>query len=219
MEVNKIYNENCIEGIKRISDRSVKAIICDPPYFQGLTHNGQKGSFLDLNISAYFFKELFQEFQRILMDDGCVYFFCDWRGYAFYYPLLSEATGCDNMLVWDKGSGAGNFYTNEHELIIFHSNNRRFRCRGARNVIREIPGFASGAKKEDGEKKHPTQKPTALIRKLIEDSTEPGDLVADFFAGSGTTGVAAKQTGRKFILFEISEKYCQIAERRIQEAK
>lgn len=219
MEVNKIYNESCIEGIKRIPDRSVKTIICDPPYFQGLTHNGQKGSFSDLNISSYFFKELFKEFQRILKDDGCVYFFCDWRGYAFYYPLLEEATGCDNMLVWDKGSGVGNFYTNHHELIIFHTNNRKFRCKGAKNVITGIPGFAAGAKREDGEKLHPTQKPTAIIRRLIEDSTDPGDLVADFFAGSGTTGVAAKQTGRNYILFEISEKYCEIADWRISKVK
>ncbi|MCS2302751.1 site-specific DNA-methyltransferase [Bacteroides ovatus] len=58
---------------------------------------------------------------------------------------------------------------------------------GATNIIDNIRSFASGAKLVEGEKVHPTQKPVALIRKLIEDSTKPGDLILDTFGGSGTT--------------------------------
>ena len=127
--------------------------------------------------------------------------------------------GCSrrNLLVWDKGSGCGNFYTNEHELIIFSTLNTRFQAKGARNIIRGIPAFNSGAKKTNGEKVHPTQKPVELIEKLILDSTKPGDTVLDCFMGSGTTAVAALKNGRNFYGFELQQKYVDIANKRIKE--
>ncbi len=79
----------------------------------------------------------------------------------------------------------------------------------------DIPGFSSGAKKTDGEKVHPTQKPVNLIKKLIQDGTTENDVVLDCFMGSGTTGVAAKVLNRKFIGYEIQEKYFDIAKKRI----
>lgn len=55
MEINKIYNEDCLEGINRIPDESIDAIITDPPYFVGMTHNGKKGDYNDLLIMKPFF--------------------------------------------------------------------------------------------------------------------------------------------------------------------
>lgn len=214
---NIIYNEDCLEGIKRIPDKSIDTIITDPPYFQGLTHNGQKGMFTDLSISKYFFKALLKEMNRVLKKDGCLYFFTDWRGYAFYYPIIDEEMKVQNMLVWDKGSGAGNFYTFTHELIIFHTGNTKFRCKGGKNIISGIPSFASGAKKTDGENIHPTQKPIKLIEKLIMDSTPEKGIVLDCFMGSGTTAIAALETGRRYLGFELSEKYFEAAKERIQD--
>lgn len=214
----ELFHGDCIEGIAKIPDGSIDAIVTDPPYFLGLTHNGQKATLSDLNIALPFYKELFREFKRVLAPSGSVYFFCDWRGYAFYYPLFNQFIGADNMLVWDKGSGCGNFYTYEHELIIFGTNNRRPCWKGARNIIREIKSFPSGAKKTNGAKVHPTQKPVELIEKLITDSTQEGATILDTFAGSGTTGIACHNTGRKFIGFEIDEEYYNIAVKRMKEA-
>ena len=76
---------------------------------------------------------------------------------------------------------------------------------------------SSGAKKTDGEKEHPTQKPVALIEKMIQDSTEPGAVVLDTFMGSGTTAVACLRTGRNYIGFELDEGYLALAQRRIAE--
>lgn len=214
LELNRIYNMNCLEGIKKIADRSINAIITDPPYFIGMTHNGRKGDFTDLKICEPFYRELFKEFKRVISDTGCLYWFCDWRSYAFYYPLISEHLGVDNLIVWDKQSGPGTYYNFRHEFVIFAQGTKRQKISGP-NVIRDIPSFASGAKKEDGEKVHPTQKPIALIRKLITDSTKEGDTILDCFMGSGTTAVACKQTERNFIGFELQEKYCEIAQGRI----
>ena len=66
---------------------------------------------------------------------------------------------------------------------------------------------------------HPTQKPIALIRRIVETSSREGDIVLDCFMGSGTTGVACQQLGRNFIGYEISPDYFKIAEKRIKEAE
>jgi site-specific DNA-methyltransferase (adenine-specific) len=66
---------------------------------------------------------------------------------------------------------------------------------------------------------HPTQKPVALMEYLVLTYTNPGDVVLDFTMGSGTTGVACLNTGRRFIGIERDEKYFDIAEKRIMEAK
>lgn len=76
---------------------------------------------------------------------------------------------------------------------------------------------ARTARSTDGEKVHPTQKPVALLTRMIEDSTEPGAVVLDTFMGSGTTAVACLKSGRQFIGFELDEQYHAIAQQRIAE--
>jgi site-specific DNA-methyltransferase (adenine-specific) len=71
---------------------------------------------------------------------------------------------------------------------------------------------------QPGKVDHPTQKPLNVINPLIRSSTNPGDLVADVFMGSGTTGVACAKLGRRFIGIEIEPKYFDIACRRIEQA-
>jgi site-specific DNA-methyltransferase (adenine-specific) len=73
--------------------------------------------------------------------------------------------------------------------------------------------------RESGRGLHPTQKPVALMEYLIRTYTNPGEVVLDFTMGSGTTGVAAMNTGRKFIGIEMDKVYFEIAERRIEEAR
>ena len=73
-------------------------------------------------------------------------------------------------------------------------------------------GFVSETKDP---KLHPTQKPTELIIWAIEKYSNPNDLILDPFLGSGTTAVAAKQVGRRYIGIEISPEYCKIAEQRL----
>ena len=209
---------DCIDLLPKIPDGSINSIITDPPYFLGMTHNGQKGCFNDLAICKPFYQKLFTEYKRVLKPDGCIYFFCDWRSYAFYYPLFDSVLGARNMLVWDKQSGAGNFYTYQHELVIFTTKRNAFNVKETKNIITGIRSFSTGAKKTNGEKVHPTQKPIALIEKFILDSTDAGDTVLDSFAGSGTTGVACINTDRKFIGMELDDQYFNIAKQRIEKA-
>jgi site-specific DNA-methyltransferase (adenine-specific) len=89
-----------------------------------------------------------------------------------------------------------------------------------KEYIQEFTGYPKQTLtdiKEDAEKQHPTQKPVALFEYLIKTYTNEGDLVLDNCAGSGTTGVACKKTGRNFILIEKEEKYCKISQERLRQ--
>lgn len=227
MRLNYIDNCDCLEGLRVLPDKSVDVIITDPPYFLSMGHagsatNANKNSnitngnrcFEDLAICTPFYKELFSEYRRVLKDEGSFYFFTDWRGYAYYFPLLNAVLPVRNMLVWDKKSGPGSFYSFAHELVIFGTYKNKTKTGSGTNVIR-TPAFTSGAAKTNGQKVHPSQKPIELMAKFIEDSTEPGAVVLDTFMGSGTTAVACLRTGRNFIGFELSETYQTIAQQRI----
>ena len=217
MEQNKIYYGDCLELIKELPDECVDAVITDPPYHAGLIHNGQKGSLADLNICRPFFRELVAEIKRVLKPDGFLYWFCDWRGYVFYYEVINGILPVRNLLVWDKVLGrVSPLYSMTHEFIIFAPNGK---CRIPKRSIKQHAGFAAGAKTTDGERVHPTQKPIKLISELICDCTQEGDLVLDCFAGSSTTAVAAIYNKRNFICFELQEEYVEVSEKRIAEAK
>lgn len=221
---------DCLDGLREVPDHSVDLIVTDPPYFLSMGHAGCKDTafavnsdqvnsnrtFGDLSIAKPFYKQLFQEFRRVLKPNGAFYYFTDWRGYAFYFPIINAELPVRNLIVWDKLSGPGSYYTFAHELIIFGTAAPKLLHKGGTNVWR-IKAFSSGAKSTDGEKVHPTQKPVELIKKMVEDSTEPGAVVLDTFMGSGTTAVACLKSGRQFIGFEQDEKYHAIAQRRIAE--
>lgn len=212
---NNIYQMDCLDGIKQVQSKSVKIICTDPPYFLGMTHNGQKGSFVDLAICKPFYKELFNEYKRVLRPDGEVYFFTDWRGYAFYYPLFDGMLGCRNLIVWDKIAGPGSQYSFQHEFILFHCPPNAIKKGG--NVWRS-KGFSAGAKSTNGEKVHTTQKTIEIIEKIIVENSAPGDLILDTFGGSGTTAVVCRKTGRDYIVFELDEDNWDISQRRAAKA-
>lgn len=212
----KLLQGDCIELLEKIPEHTVNSIITDPPYFLGMTHNGYKGAFNDLAICKPFYEKLFNEYKRVLKPDGCVYFFTDWRGYAFYYSIFEKIIGVNNLLVWTKhGRPSLNSYGFGYELIIFHG---KIITTQITNVITNIKSFNIGARKTNGVKVHPTQKPIELIEKFILDSTNEGDLILDTFMGSGTTGAACIKTDRRFIGMEIDEEYFSIAKARIADA-
>lgn len=228
MRLNYIDNIDCLEGLKEIPDNSVDLVVTDPPYFLSMGHGGSdttaknsgaltsNRTFNDLAICTPFYKQLFEQYARVLKDDGSFYFFTDWRGYAYYFPLLNSALPVRNMIVWDKKSGPGSFYSFAHELVVFGTRKGKTKTGVGSNIWR-MTAFSSGAAKTDGKKVHPTQKPVEIIQKMIEDSSEPGDVVLDTFMGSGTTAVACMRTGRNFIGFELDEKYHAITMNRIAE--
>ena len=118
-----------------------------------------------------------------------------------------------NLLVWDKGIATPNrwYMKNcEFTLFLFRGRGAKINCAGSKQLLRCPPPVNAP---------HETQKPVAVMGHYVGNSTTPGNIVLDPFMGSGTTGVAAVQMGRKFIGIEKEPKYFDIACNRIEDAQ
>jgi hypothetical protein len=119
--------------------------------------------------------------------------------------------------IWDKVDGAPQFTGDRpaagaEAIVAAHrAGKKRWNGGGKRNVYRHAVNGDRGAKP------HPSTKPEALMCELIADFTDASDLILDPYAGSGTTGVAAKRLGRRAILIEREEKYCEVAAKRLSQ--
>ena len=163
-----------------------------------------------INIYPPFFKEAY----RLLKDGsgGAYIFYADSLSQYVYPPLPFEKY---QMLIWGKSNAryAAMMARYKHNFEPFL-------------WLQKPPSKWNGASTETSlwwmkangtNDFHPTQKPLDVIKRMILNSSDKGEIILDPFLGSGTTAVAAKQLGRKFIGIEISEKYCQIARDRLRQ--
>lgn len=214
--INKIILGDCLEILLDVPNNSFDLIIIDPPYFLPATHYQTRTrfrrSFADLGILEHFFKEVFEQIKRTLKSTGFFYVFCDGQSYPLFYYYSYFFTKSVRPIIWDKTvSISGYSWRHQHEIIIF-------------GVMPKSPAIKTG----DGDiindcravpidrRKHPAEKPEELIEKLILKSSQLGDLVADFFMGSGTTCVVAKKLRRKYFGIDIGSEYYEIAKKRIE---
>lgn len=174
---------------------------------------------------ARFLTDALTLFARFSRDGSLHYIFIDHRhlfelitaGRAVYDEQL-------NLIVWKKTQpGLGSFYRSQHELILLfkkgtasHVNNVALGKHGRnRSNVWDYPGANSfSATREEELGWHSTVKPLALITDAIIDASRRGDIVLDGFGGSGTTLIAAEQTGRKARMIELDPGYCDVILRR-----
>lgn len=213
----KCYNGDCLELMKKIPDGSVDLIATDPPYCVGATSNGIKASFSDFNLLRPFWEICFSEWRRVLKDGSHVYCCTDWRTYPFLYPIMIKYFCVKNLIVWEHMlMRPGNWYRGSYELIMFATKEKSTREFGGGQ--RDVWQIKNGDVASNTLRVHPSQKPTALMAKMITNSTKADGVVLDSFMGSGTTGVACVNTDRNFIGIEIEENFYDIAMKRISEA-
>ena len=215
---------DCLDLMKDIQDEGVDLVVTDCPYHVvsgGCTtkihscggvlskENAFNGKlFEENNIS---FSEWLPDVFRVLKQDSHCYIMCNGRNLK-ELQIEAEKVGFvfQNILVWDKGNLTPNrYYMGACEFILMLRKGRAktINNRGTSNILR--------IKNAVGKKMHPTEKPVDLMRVLIENSTQENEIVLDPFMGSGSTCIAAINTGRHYIGFEIDEKYFQIAKNRI----
>ncbi|WP_188068992.1 DNA-methyltransferase [Brevibacillus brevis] len=240
IELNRIYQRDCIEGMRMIPNGSVDMILCDLPY--GTTQN-KWDAIIPL-------QPLWDQYKRIIKGNGAIVLTAQ--------TPFDKVLGCSNLemlryeWIWEKTTPTGHLNANKmpmkaHEnVLVFYKGLptynpqktyghvrkvstavHRRKCAKSSNYNdyelssydsterfpRSVQVFASDKQREA---LHPTQKPVALFEYLIRTYTNEGDIVLDNCMGSGTTAVAAVRTGRNFIGFETESKYVEIADIRLE---
>jgi DNA modification methylase len=214
-----IYHGDCRELLPSLAAESVDLIITDPPYGVQWQSSFRGQASFDLMANDHS-TDCAIESTRIallaLREARHVYLF---GRYDLSGLLLTESA----EIIWDKGmTGLGDLaipWGTSHEYIQF-CQHRKSRANLARGDGRLAARLRRGTvlryqRPNSGEVRHPSEKPVELICELIESSSCRGETVLDYFAGVGSTLVAAKAEGRKAIGIEIEEKYCEIAAKRL----
>jgi len=238
--INKIFNEDCLDGMKRIPDKSIDMILCDLPYW---TTRNNWDSIIPLDL-------LWAQYERIIKDNGAI--------------VLTAQTPFDKVLwvsnlkilkyewIWEKTSATGHLNAKKmpmkaHEnVLIFYKNpptynpqrtqwhdrkvssaKHKENCKATTNYWtywltsydsterypRSVQTFPKDIQKS---KLHPTQKPVALMEYLIKTYTNETETVLDNCMWSGTTAIACMNTKRNYIGFELDKWYFDIARSRIE---
>jgi len=236
LEINNIYNMDCLEGMKYIDDKSIDMILCDLPY-------GTTACKWD---SVIPFEPLWQQYERIIKDSGAIVLFGSepfssnlrmsnlkmfkydwiWNKKKGGNPLLSKIQPIKTYeIISVFGKGKVNYYPimvdrdkpkarGRNKGKISETTNNAF----TENKVytqyypKAIIEFSNANQRN---KLHPTQKPAALFEYLIKTYTNEGELVLDNCIGSGTTAIAAINTNRNYIGFELNKDYYEIAKNRI----
>lgn len=216
----ELHLGDCVEWLRTIESESVALVVTDPAY-ESLEKHRAVGTTTRLT-SAWFeifrnerFPELLAELHRVMKRDAHLYVFSD-QETAFVTKPMAEAAGFKwwKHLTWLKVSqsgeprgGMGYHYRSATEWIGFYEKGKRkLHDLGQTDVLRGPRGGADA---------YPTEKPVDVLRVLVEQSSEPGDLVIDPFLGSGSTGEAALELGRDFAGSDVAERSIALASERL----
>lgn len=166
-------------------------------------------------LSSGFTYDILDEFQRIMKKTN-IYIWCSKHQLNDLLTYYIEKDCNFEVLTWHKTNAiptANNTYMNDTEYLVF-AREKGVKIHGT--VKTKMKYYVTSVNTADKKKFiHPTIKPLEIIKNLIINSTEEGDVVADFFIGSGTTAVAAKELNRQYLGFEIDSKFYEIAKKRI----
>ena len=238
MELNKIYNEDCLEGMKRIPDKSVDMILCDLPY-------GTTVCKWDTIIP---FEPLWEQYERVIKDGGAIILTAsqpfttklissnfDWFKYeliwnkvlptGFAIAKIQPMKQHENVLVFGKGKVTYNpqmtprerprTYNRTHKNYEGSENLQKHDGK-ARTLTHYYPrSLLEFSNANNKSKVHPTQKPVPLFEYLIRTYTNENETILDNCMGSGTTAIACLNTNRNYIGFELDETYFNLANERI----
>ncbi|MBT9164370.1 MAG: Modification methylase DpnIIB [candidate division WS2 bacterium] len=226
---------DCLDILPMLPENSVDLVLTDPPYNvrwkSAIELHGRKAMmhFADEVKKGWdnvclkeLYRTIFPHFDKLLKVNGSVLLFTSQEGVG-YAKDEGMKNGLDMkcQMIWEKLNPPPQVrkknYLSTFECIIWLARWEK-KCNftfnfGAQNEMKNIFRFPLCQGQE--RTAHPTQKPQELIKKLLLIHSNEGDIVLDPFLGSGTTAVACKQLGRRFIGCDINAKYCEIAKKRI----
>jgi site-specific DNA-methyltransferase (adenine-specific) len=211
-----VYGD-CLDLLGSLPGGSVRLIVADPPYGIGYHSNYYKARNPHAPITNdwnFQIVPFLREAARVLADGGALYLFCRWDVSLLWIPHIAAAgLKVKTKIIWVKDNwSAGDLqgsFGNRYEEILFAVKGRH-RIRGRRwpNVW-EFPRVPPSRLLCQG------QKPVELLERAVEASSDRGDVVLDPFCGSGSTGEAAANTGRRYILADVDPRMVHIARLRL----
>lgn len=232
----QVIQGNCIEELKSINDSSIDLIVADPPYNVGKDYgNGSDKQPFDEYIS--FTKQWLKECYRVLKSDGTIYVFIGFRYISYLYQILEDELNMNfvNWISWHYTQGVGKTkgFSPRHDDILMFSKSEKYKfnlddIRIPQKYYRSINNMR-GANPGDvweishihycqkNRQPHPTQKPEALIERMVLASSNIGDTVLDPFCGSGTTLRVCQQLNRNAIGIELNSEYVEQIKERLNE--
>jgi DNA modification methylase len=220
METRLILGD-CLEVVKTLPDKSVDAVITDPPYGIGFYYNGKQEISNTPEKYWAFMGPVYAESMRLLRPGG---FFAFWQA-APNFPHFWEWFGsgihiyaaCKNFVQLRKTAINYGF----DPVVMGYKDGEKLRPDKPKRSIDWFVANTAGIISDTTriEKGHPCPRPLDATLEIIDNFALPFGVILDPFMGSGTTGVACVQTGRDFIGIEIDPGYFAIAERRIKDAQ
>lgn len=218
----ELLNGNSLELLTKMPEGYVDLVVTDPPY--KTISGGDSGNRPKGMLSGN--RNLFKHQNDIEISDWMPLVFKilkpDTHAYIFTNALNlkdmmveADKSGFQlhNLLVWEKNNCTpSQFYMKNCEYVLFLR-------KGKAKWINDIGGSKTVHQFNNiiGNKTHPCEKPVDLLKFYIRNSSNEGDLVLDPFMGTGSCGVACKETNRNFIGIEREQKYYDIAKRRLEE--
>lgn len=233
---NQLLCGDALALLQGVPDASVDLVVTDPPYNLGKNY----GNNVDLKARdeyEAFTRAWLTEAVRVLKPTGSLYVFMGVRYIAKLFSMLEEEfhLNFNGWITWHytQGMGRKTGFSPRHEDILYFTKTDTYSfnledVRVPQKYYRERNNMA-GANPGDvwqfshvhycsaEREKHPTQKPEALLDRIIKASSNPGDVVLDPFVGSGTTCKVAHVLGRRWLGFDINPEYIEMASRRLGE--
>lgn len=233
MRTNYFITGDAIEELKNLPDASVDLICTDPPYNLGKDY-GNNIDWKQWYEYEKFTSDWLTESKRVLKDDGSIYVFMGVKFIARLFLILQElGFHFNGWITWHytQGMGRTKGFSPRHEDILYFtkSDNYVFNIddiripqkyfRERNNMSGANPGdvweFSHVHYSNPERMNHPTQKPEALIKRIISASSNKGNIILDPFVGSGTTCAVADFLDRKWIGVDINPEYIKMSKERI----
>lgn len=217
---DNIIMGDCLEEIKKLKDNSISCIIIDPPYGIDYKSNHKLAKYdkIDKDTKeAFDLLDLSLEKVKIkMLKDSHIYIFSSWKVIEKVIPIVKKYYDLKNILIWNKnnwsmGDLQGN-YAEKYEMILFAT-------KGNRNMLNNKRPINVLDFDRTQNKYHPTEKPVDLLKELVKNSTLENEIVLDYFAGSGSLGIACIELNRKFILIENDKEYFDTIKFRLKNKK
>ena len=230
--MQELIKGDCLEYMATMTDESVDLIVTDPPYLMDYKtgrRNGKADKYdvnrenvvhkfstvIDGDNDPELISKYITECYRILKNDSALYMFCNSNKVAYFVNELEKYFTMRNIIVWVKNNHtAGDLvhaFGKKHEFIIL-VNKGNAKIRGLR--LSDVWEYDKVVGKSQ---LHQNQKPVALLKQCILKHSDEGQVVFDGFGGSGSTGIAARELQRGFIIVEKDEEYYNVAVERFAE--